>query len=82
MAQKPFLEGWLYREESVEGSMTTWKKRWNVLTLEKLHCYKRETVSKYNNNSIFFKVFNDPLPRGYCSVQFSFAYFELKLIGN
>lgn len=41
-----FMEGWLYREESVEGSMTTWKKRWNVLTLEKLHCYKRETETE------------------------------------
>jgi hypothetical protein len=37
--------GWLYREESVAGSLTTWKKRWNVLTLQKLLCYKHNNVS-------------------------------------
>ena len=40
--------GWLYREESVQGSLTTWKKRWNVLTLQKLQCYK------HNNVCLFF----------------------------
>ena len=56
-AQKQILEGWLYREESVEGSMTTWKKRWNVLNLEKLHCYKRQNVS--GNSSITFFIYQN-----------------------
>lgn len=39
-------EGWLYREESVQGSMSTWKKRWNVLTLQKLQCYKHNNATE------------------------------------
>ena len=38
-------EGWLFREEMVEGSISTWKKRWNVLTLQKLQCFKHNNVS-------------------------------------
>jgi len=38
--------GWLYREESVQGSLTTWKKRWNVLTLQKLQCYKHNNATE------------------------------------
>jgi len=38
--------GWLYREESVAGSLTTWKKRWNVLTLQKLLCYKHNNATE------------------------------------
>ena len=38
--------GWLYREESVQGSLTTWKKRWNVLTLQKLQCYKNNNATE------------------------------------
>merc|ERR1719197_1012575 len=33
-------EGWLSREEIVPGSIATWRKRWHVLTLQKLACYK------------------------------------------
>merc|ERR1712137_950318 len=38
--------GWLYREESVQGSLTTWKKRWNVLTLQKLQCFKHHNATE------------------------------------
>merc|ERR1712137_912104 len=38
--------GWLYREESVQGSLTTWKKRWNGLTLQKLQCFKHHNATE------------------------------------
>ena len=44
-APKVIKEGWLYREEIVQGSLSTWKKRWNVLTLLKLQCFKSSAVS-------------------------------------
>ena len=47
---KVIKEGWLYREEVVQGSLSTWKKRWHVLTLLRLQCYKNSTVGF----SIFF----------------------------
>jgi hypothetical protein len=37
-------EGWVMREEIVEGSMATWKKRYFVLSLQKLSCYKHDKV--------------------------------------
>lgn len=43
-ADKVIKEGWLYREEVVAGSLSTWKKRWNVLTLLKLQCFKMAGV--------------------------------------
>merc|ERR1712137_1064403 len=46
MSEATIKEGWLYREESVEGSLTTWKKRWNVLTLQKILCYKSNNASE------------------------------------
>ena len=46
-------EGWLYREEIVQGSLSTWKKRWNVLTLLKLQCFKSNLPSV----RIFFFLF-------------------------
>ena len=39
-------EGWLYREEKVQGSMSTWKKRWNILTLQKLQCFKHNNATE------------------------------------
>lgn len=45
MDEAVIKDGWLYREESVEGSLTTWKKRWNVLTLQKIQCFKSNNVS-------------------------------------
>ena len=40
------IGGWLYREESVQGSLNTWKKRWNVLTLTKLMCFKHNSATE------------------------------------
>jgi len=45
MDEAVIKEGWLYREESVEGSLTTWKKRWNVLTLQKIQCFKSNNTN-------------------------------------
>jgi len=37
-------EGWVMREEIVEGSMATWRKRYFVLSLQKLSCFKHDKV--------------------------------------
>ena len=38
------LEGWLYLRLDVAGSLDTWNKRWVVLTLRELMCYKNNHV--------------------------------------
>lgn len=40
-----YKSGWLYREEAVQGSLTTWKKRWNTLTLQYFRSFKNNTVN-------------------------------------
>jgi len=40
------LEGWLYREEQCSGSMTTWKKRWSVLSIQKIQIFKHNLATE------------------------------------
>eukprot|EP01094_Clydonella_sp_ATCC50884_P008533 TRINITY_DN1806_c0_g1_i1.p1 TRINITY_DN1806_c0_g1~~TRINITY_DN1806_c0_g1_i1.p1 ORF type:complete len:722 (-),score=313.27 TRINITY_DN1806_c0_g1_i1:248-2413(-) len=51
MAREAVIKsGWLRREELIAGSCSTWKKRWNVLSLNKLCWFKHhqstEPISK------------------------------------
>ena len=49
--KKGIITGWIYCEETVEGSMETWKKRWFSFCSQYLSFFKR------NNGLLLFFYF-------------------------